>query len=119
MEKRASLEIIAPSVEEAIAQGLVDLGLSEKAVDVEVLDEGSRGLFGIGSRQARIRLTVKGKAAAEESREVQPQIEEQPERVELDKEPVAEDAEVVVIDRFPLYILSRKPPQIRMISIWT
>jgi len=28
-------------------------------VDVEVLDGGSRGLFGVGSRQARVRLTVK------------------------------------------------------------
>jgi spoIIIJ-associated protein len=58
-EKRASLEIIAPSVEEAIAKGLEDLGLPENAVEVEVLDPGSRGLFGLGSRQARVRLTIK------------------------------------------------------------
>ncbi len=58
-EKRASLEVIAPSVEEAVAKGLADLGLVEDAVDVEVLDPGSRGLFGLGSRQARIRLTIK------------------------------------------------------------
>jgi spoIIIJ-associated protein len=69
MEKRASLEIIAPSVEEAIAQGLADLGLSEDAVEIDVLDSGSRGLFGLGSRQARIRLTVKNKRGPEESRE--------------------------------------------------
>lgn len=58
-EKRASLEVIAPSVEEAVAKGLADLGLAEDAVEVEVLDPGSRGLFGLGSRQARIRLTIK------------------------------------------------------------
>jgi len=58
--KRTSLEVIAPSVEEAIARGLADLGLPEDAVDVEVLDEGARGLFGlVGSRQARVRLTIK------------------------------------------------------------
>ncbi len=57
--KRANLEVIAPTVEEAIAKGLEDLGLSEDAVDIEVLDEGNRGLFGIGSRQARIRLSIK------------------------------------------------------------
>jgi spoIIIJ-associated protein len=56
---RTNLEIIAPSVEEAVAQGLADLGLPEEAVEVEVLDSGSRGLFGIGSRQARVRLTIK------------------------------------------------------------
>ena len=58
-EKRTSLEVIAPSIEEAIAEGLEDLGLPEEAVDIEVLDIGSQGLFGIGSRHARIRMTVK------------------------------------------------------------
>jgi spoIIIJ-associated protein len=58
-EKRTSLEVIAPSVEEAVEKGLADLGLSEDAVEVEVLDEGSKGLFGIGSRQSRVRLTIK------------------------------------------------------------
>lgn len=59
MNERTTLEKIAPHVEEAIAQGLAELGLGQDAVDVEVLDEGSRGLLGIGSRQARVRLTVK------------------------------------------------------------
>lgn len=58
-EKRATLEVIAPTVEEAVAKGLSDLGLPEEAVEVEVLDQGSRGLFGLGSRHARIRLAVK------------------------------------------------------------
>lgn len=55
-----SLEVIAASPEEAIEKGLADLGLSEDAVDIEILDPGSKGLFGIGSRQARVRLTIKG-----------------------------------------------------------
>ena len=58
-DNRTSLEVIAPSVEEAIAKGLADLGLTEDVVDVEVLDLGSKGLFGIGFRQARVRLTIK------------------------------------------------------------
>ena len=58
-EKRASLEIIAPSIEEAIAQGLDELGLPEEAVNVEVLDIGSKGLLGMGVRQARVRLTIR------------------------------------------------------------
>jgi len=58
-EKRATLEVIAPSVDEAIEKGLADLGLPREAVEVEVLDQGTRGLFHIGSRQARIRLAVK------------------------------------------------------------
>jgi spoIIIJ-associated protein len=58
-EKRATLEVIAPTVDEAVEKGLADLGLPAEAVEVEVLDQGSRGLFHLGSRQARIRLTVK------------------------------------------------------------
>lgn len=63
-EKRASLEIIAPSVEEAVARGLADLSLPEEAVEVEVLDSGSKGLFGLGFRQARVRLTIKRSSGA-------------------------------------------------------
>jgi spoIIIJ-associated protein len=59
MNERTILEKIAPNVEDAISQGLAELGLGKEAVDVEVLDEGSRGLLGIGGRQARVRLTVK------------------------------------------------------------
>ncbi len=61
-DTRANIEIIAPSIEEAVARGLADLGLPEEAVDVEVLDSGSKGLFGLGYRQARVRLTIKGAA---------------------------------------------------------
>lgn len=56
--QRATLEVIAPTVEEATEKGLTDLGLPLEAVEIEILDEGSRGLFGLGTRQARIRLTV-------------------------------------------------------------
>jgi spoIIIJ-associated protein len=62
---RATIEIIAPTIEEAVEKGLADLGLPQEAVDVEILDAGSRGLFGLGSRQARIRLIVKGAQVAE------------------------------------------------------
>jgi spoIIIJ-associated protein len=62
MNERATLEKIAPTVEEAIADGLAELGLQQEDVDVEVLDSGSRGLLGIGGRQARIRLTIKTSA---------------------------------------------------------
>jgi spoIIIJ-associated protein len=61
MNERTTLEKIAPTVEEAVAEGLAELDLPAEAVDVEVLDTGSRGLFGVGSRQARVRLTIKGK----------------------------------------------------------
>ena len=58
MNEKTTLEIIAPTVEEAIAQGLAQLGLSADAVSVEVLDAGTKGLFGLGRHQVRVRLTV-------------------------------------------------------------
>ena len=60
MNKKTTLEIIAPTVEEAIAQGLLQLGLTADAVSVEVLDTGNKGLFGLGKPQVRVRLTVNG-----------------------------------------------------------
>jgi spoIIIJ-associated protein len=58
MNERTTLEIIAPTVEEALAQGLEELGLPADAVSVEVLDSGMKGLFGLGGRQVRVRITV-------------------------------------------------------------
>ena len=46
--------------EEAIELGLQELGVSIGDVDVRVLEEGSKGLFGLfGSRPAKVLLTVK------------------------------------------------------------
>jgi spoIIIJ-associated protein len=57
--ERTTLEVIAPSVDEAIARGLDLLGLPRVMVEVDILDEGSKGFLGIGGRQVRIRLTLK------------------------------------------------------------
>lgn len=64
---RATIEIIAPTIEEAVEKGLSDLGLPQDAVDVEILDAGSRGLFGLGSRQARVRLIVRDAKVSEKT----------------------------------------------------
>ncbi|PKO06631.1 MAG: protein jag [Chloroflexi bacterium HGW-Chloroflexi-3] len=57
--KKITQEFIAPTVEEAIEQGAKTLGLALEMLDVEVLDQGSKGLFGLGSRQARVRLSIR------------------------------------------------------------
>jgi spoIIIJ-associated protein len=62
MDNRTTLEVIAPTIEEAIAKGASELGLPEDDLEVEILDSGSKGLFGLGSRQARVRLAVKSAA---------------------------------------------------------
>jgi len=64
-DNKTTLEVIAPSIEEAVAKGVSELGLTENDVEIEVLDEGTKGLFGLGSRQARIRISVKSTASPE------------------------------------------------------
>jgi spoIIIJ-associated protein len=44
-------------VEAAVENGLDEMGLARDQVSVEILDEGSRGILGIGGRPARVRLT--------------------------------------------------------------
>jgi len=58
-ERRTTVEIIAPTIDEAVEKGLQELGLNRDQVEIDVLDEGGRGLFGLISRQARVRLTIK------------------------------------------------------------
>ncbi|MEE8162465.1 MAG: RNA-binding cell elongation regulator Jag/EloR [Anaerolineae bacterium] len=58
MEREAeSIEVSAPTVEEAIAKGLAELGKAEDEVEIEVLSSGSRGLLGIGAKDALVRLS--------------------------------------------------------------
>ena len=53
-------ESSAKTIEEAISAGLEALGASISDVTVDIIDEGSKGLFGLfGSRLAKVRLTVK------------------------------------------------------------
>jgi spoIIIJ-associated protein len=86
MNERTTLEIIAPTVEEAIAQGLAQLGLTADAVSVEVLDAGNKGFFGLGKPQVRVRLTVNpvgGPALPKAGPAVEPRKEQK--RVEAKK----------------------------------
>jgi spoIIIJ-associated protein len=68
------IEMTGDDVEEAIARGLAELGVGPGDVIVEVLEEPSRGLFGINARQARVRLQVimTGAPVYEDSEEADP-----------------------------------------------
>jgi spoIIIJ-associated protein len=63
-EERTTLEVIGQTVEEALQDGLSQLGVSENQVDVEILDEGAKSMLGLGGRQARIRISIKEDAVA-------------------------------------------------------
>jgi spoIIIJ-associated protein len=88
-EMERTVEATGSGVEEAIAAGLEELQVDRDAVDIEILDEGSRGVFGLGAREACVRLTIKPKpvpqptdaqpappAAEPEAVEAAPEIDE-------------------------------------------
>lgn len=88
MNEKTTLEVIAPTVEEALAQGLAQLGLPAEAISMEVLDAGTKGLFGLGGRQVRVRLTVKSEeeaTAAAETIPPAPKSDQQPAPVKKTK----------------------------------
>src|SRR5574341_197631 len=102
MSERTTLEIIAPTVEEAIAQGLAQLGLTADAVSVEVLDAGNKGFFGLGKPQVRVRLTVNSAPAGgtidvpiEEVAKPKPEhVEKKMEQAPVKSAPPAKEEEV-------------------------
>jgi spoIIIJ-associated protein len=96
-DPKTSIEIIAPSIEEAVTRGAAELGIPEEAVEVEVLDEGTRGFLGLGNRQARVRLTIREGGPISPSPS---QIEETSAKLEAQGETEAvEDDEAIRISR--------------------
>jgi len=87
MDERTTLEIIAPSVEEALAQGLEQLKLTADAVTFEVLDAGNKGFLGLGGRQVRIRLTVNAPAVTISKPDPNVTLPKQKPETELVQEP--------------------------------
>lgn len=58
MQSRQSIEKTAKTVEEAVELALTELGAMRQQVDVAVLEEPTKGLFGIlGGRMARVKVT--------------------------------------------------------------
>jgi len=51
------------TVEEAIELALEEIGASREDVEIEVVSEGSKGLFGIGSKEAEVKVSLKECAA--------------------------------------------------------
>jgi len=60
----ASLETEGKSIEEAVEAACIQLNVPKERLEIEVLNSGSVGIFGImGSKKARVRATVKEESA--------------------------------------------------------
>ena len=59
-----SIEATGKTVKDAIRNGLAELGCDSDDVDIQVIEMGSPGLFGMFGKHAKVRLTVKGEDPA-------------------------------------------------------
>ncbi len=55
--EKASVEISAKTVEEAIVRGLADLSLTREQAEITVLNPGRSGVLGFGAEDALVRIT--------------------------------------------------------------
>ena len=98
-------EFSARTQDEAVEMGLQELGVSIADVDIQVVEEGSKGLFGLfGSRPVKVRLTLKDAEEdpladlLEDKKPAKPQAEpeKKPEKKaekKVEKKPVEKKAE--------------------------
>lgn len=63
----AFVEKTGKSVDEAVAAALEELKITADEAVIEVLEEGKKGFFGFGRKDARVRVSVKEAPAAEEN----------------------------------------------------
>ena len=49
---RRSAQVTAPSIEEALREASVELGLPVKKLEYEVLEKGNRGIFGMNKKDS-------------------------------------------------------------------
>jgi spoIIIJ-associated protein len=91
-----SAEGAGRTVEEAIRNALRVLGARREDVDLMVLDEGSRGVLGLGSREARVRLTLLSAIEAGEAEQAVPP--DQPSQTPDDPVAVARRVTASIVD---------------------
>ena len=100
---------VAGTVDEAIKNGLIDLGLKEEDVKIEVLEGGSAGIFGLFKKEARVKLSPldsefkkedKPKVEEKEVKEVKPEVKEEvKEQKQEEKVVVKEEKETTVVEK--------------------
>lgn len=100
---------VAGTVDEAIKNGLADLGLKEEDVKIEVLEGGSAGIFGLFKKEARVKLSPldsefkkedKPKVEKKEVKEVKPEVKEEvKEQKQEEKVVVKEEKETPVAEK--------------------
>lgn len=87
-----SIEVKGKTVDDAIMKGLTQLALGIDEVDIDIIHEGSKGIFGFG-RSALVRITQKQEG---ESKAFKLDMDEAPKNEEAEK-PEPEDYKLSLI----------------------
>lgn len=96
-----SVVVSARTLDEAITNALLQLGASSDQVNIEVLEEGSKGFMGLLRKDAKVRATLKEgeEPVIEASEPISPvKVAEAEEEPQKQPEPVTVTGEKVVID---------------------
>ena len=80
-----SIRVSAKTLDDAITEALIQLGVTSDRLEYEVIEKGSAGFLGIGMKQAVIEARRKPEPVVEE-----PKAEEREEKPEVKKEPARE-----------------------------
>lgn len=104
-KNKQSIEKSAKSKADAVEAALKELGLSRDKVEVEVLDEGSKGFLGLGARDARVRVTPKDgvevkTAVKAEKKQPKPVVKREPRVKKQSENGVEADAKKFLSDIF-------------------
>ncbi len=93
-----SREFSGKTVEDALTQATVELGLTSDKLDYEVVEKGSSGILGLGAKDAVIKVSLKGEK--KESEEKAAEVKEEKPAKESDKseekKEVLENPEVAI-----------------------
>ena len=98
---------VAGTVDEAIKNGLIDLGLKEEDVKIEVLEGGSAGIFGLFKKEARVKLSPldsefkkedKPKVEEKEVKEVKTEVKEEVKEQKQEEKVVVKEEKETPVD---------------------
>lgn len=82
------VEKIAKTVDDAVTEALLELLVTRDEVEIEVIEKGARGFLGIGSKDAKVRVTVIAQGEEEEKSIFEKLGIEEP-NISLDIDPIS------------------------------
>ena len=88
------ITVSAKTVEDALTEASIELGLASTDIDYEVIEKGSAGFLGIGAKQAVITAWKKVEEKPKKEKKVEEKVEKKPVEVKETPEVTVDEVEV-------------------------